>query len=173
LRSPPASATTTSFGELRRRALLDTQSAIARVPLFLLALLIVRGLPAALYRSTIGRRRAIAAALLQATSLPFLVTAVAIGLELDEFTPETGAALVSAGLLSVIVFPILSLGLLRKAAPTADEPAAAPRAPRSPPSTSAPARSREAGSPQAGAVHVHEPAAPGRSPAAQPCGRAG
>jgi Kef-type K+ transport system membrane component KefB len=111
------------------QALLDTPSAIARVPLFLLALLIVRGLPAALYRSTIGRRRALAAALLQATSLPFLVTAVAIGIDLDEFTPETGAALVSAGLLSVIVFPIVSLGLLRKRAPASDEPATQPRAP--------------------------------------------
>ncbi|HKY65316.1 MAG TPA: hypothetical protein VJM49_03055 [Acidimicrobiales bacterium] len=45
--------------------------------------------------------------------LPFLATAVAIGLELGEITPETGAALVSAGVLSVIVFPIVALGLLR------------------------------------------------------------
>src|ERR687898_546628 len=111
------------------QALVDSPSAIARVPVFLLALLVVRGLPAALYRSTIGRRGAVAAALLQATSLPFLVTAVAIGLELGEFTPETGAALVSAGLLSVIVFPIVSLGLLRTGPPATDEPAAEPRAP--------------------------------------------
>jgi hypothetical protein len=40
----------------------------------------------ALYRSIIGRRGAVAAALLQATSLSFLVTAVAIGLELGEST---------------------------------------------------------------------------------------
>jgi len=52
----------------------------------------------------------------------------AIRLELGEFTPETGAALVSAGLLSVIVFPIVSLALLRKRAPATDEPAAEPRA---------------------------------------------
>ena len=96
--------------------------------MFLLALLLVRRLPAALYRSTIGRRGAVAAALLQATSLPFLVTAVAIGLELGEFTPETGAALVSAGVLSVIVFPIVSLGLLRTGPPPADEPPVEPRA---------------------------------------------
>jgi Kef-type K+ transport system membrane component KefB len=104
------------------QALLDSPSAIARVPLFLLALLVVRALPAALYRSTIGRRGAIAAGLLQATSLPFLVTAAAIGLELGELTAETGAALVSAGLLSVIVFPIVSLGLLRKRSPATPEP---------------------------------------------------
>jgi hypothetical protein len=84
----------------------------------------------ALYRSIMGRRGAIAAALLQATSLPFLVTAVAIGLELGEFTPETGAALVSAGLLSVIVFPIVSLSLLRTGPPATDDPAVEPSAPR-------------------------------------------
>ena len=56
--------------------------------MFLLALLLVRRLPAALYRSTIARRGAVAAALLQATSLPFLVTAVAMGLELGVHTGD-------------------------------------------------------------------------------------
>ena len=52
------------------------------VPLFLGALLVVRGLPAVLYRSAIGARPAVAAGLLQATSLPFIVAATQIGLEL-------------------------------------------------------------------------------------------
>ena len=95
-------------------ALLDAPSAFARVPLFLLALLVVRAVPAALYASTIGRRQAMAAGLLQATSLPFIVTATAIGVTLGEITPVTAAALVSAGLLSVIIFPLLAVGLLRK-----------------------------------------------------------
>ncbi len=103
-------------------ALLESPSAIARVPLFLAALLVVRALPAVLYVSTTGRRGAVAAGLLQATSLPFLVTAVAIGLELGELSAETGAALVSAGLLSVIVFPIVALGLLRGTARAPMEP---------------------------------------------------
>jgi Kef-type K+ transport system membrane component KefB len=94
------------------RALLDSPSAIARVPLFLLALLVVRGVPAALYASTVGRRQAVAAALLQATSLPFLVTATAIGVTLGEIKPVTAAALVSAGLLSVVVFPLVAVTLL-------------------------------------------------------------
>lgn len=110
-------------------ALLDSPSAIARVPLLLLALLVVRALPAALYRSTIEPRGAVAAGLLQATSLPFLATAVAIGLELGELTPETGAALVSAGLLSVIVLPIVALGLLRPGPSATDPPEPQPRAP--------------------------------------------
>lgn len=99
-------------------ALLDAPSALARVPLFLLALLVVRAVPAALYAASVGRRQAVAAGLLQATSLPFLVTATSIGVTLGEITPVTAAALVSAGLLSVVVFPLLAVTLLR---PTAEE----------------------------------------------------
>lgn len=99
-------------------ALLDAPSALARVPLFLLALLVVRAVPAALYAPSIGRRQAVAAGLLQATSLPFLVTATSIGVTLGEITPVTAAALVSAGLLSVVVFPLVAVTLLR---PTSEE----------------------------------------------------
>ncbi len=97
-------------------ALVDAPSALARVPLFLLALLLVRGVPAALYASTVGRRQAVAAGLLQATSLPFLVTATSIGVTLGEITPVTAAALVTAGLLSVIIFPMVAAILLRTSA---------------------------------------------------------
>ncbi len=99
-------------------ALLDAPSALARVPLFLLALLVVRAVPAALYAPSVGRRQAVAAGLLQATSLPFLVTATSIGVTLGEITPVTAAALVSAGLLSVVVFPLVAVTLLR---PTGEE----------------------------------------------------
>jgi Kef-type K+ transport system membrane component KefB len=93
-------------------ALLESPSGFLRVPLFLVALLVVRGVPAALYAPTIGRREAVAAGFLQATSLPFLVTATEIGAALGEISPATGAALVSAGLLSVVVFPLVALTLL-------------------------------------------------------------
>lgn len=95
-------------------ALLDSPSALVRVPPFLLALLVVRAVPAALYAPVVGRQPALAAGLLQATSLPFLVTASQIGLLLGEITPVTAAALVSAGLLSVVVFPPIALSLLRE-----------------------------------------------------------
>lgn len=88
-------------------------ASLATVPVFLLALLLVRGLPAVLYRSSVGTRGAIAAGLLQATSLPFLVAAADIGVELEVLTSRTGAAIVLAGLLSVLMFPLLALTLLR------------------------------------------------------------
>jgi len=108
-------------------ALLGSPSAVARVPLFLLALLVVRAVPAALYAPTVGRRQAVAAGLLQATSLPFLVTATAIGVTLGEIRPVTAASLVSAGLLSVVIFPLVAVTLLSTPALTATvDPGARP-----------------------------------------------
>ncbi len=94
-------------------ALTESPAALATIPVFLAALLAVRGLPALLYRATIGSRRALVAGLLQATSLPFIVAASAIGRELGAIDGETSAALVSAGLLSVLLFPLLGLALLQ------------------------------------------------------------
>jgi hypothetical protein len=79
---------------------------------FLLALLVARGVPALLGLRATARRNTIAIGLLQATSLPFIVTATQIGLALGQITAVTGAALVCAGLLSVLIFPLLAVGLL-------------------------------------------------------------
>ncbi len=94
-------------------ALTGSASALAMVPLFLLALLLVRGLPALLYRPLLDRRETLVAGLLQATSLPFLVAATAIGSELGLIDAGEAAALVGAGLLSVLAFPAVGLALLR------------------------------------------------------------
>ena len=93
-------------------ALLASPSSFVKVPLFLFALLVVRGVPAVLYAPEVGRRGAAAAGLLQATSLPFLVTVTQIGVALGEIRPDTAAALVTAGLLSVVIFPLVALSLL-------------------------------------------------------------
>jgi Kef-type K+ transport system membrane component KefB len=88
-------------------------AALAPVPIFLLALLLARGLPAILYRPQVDTRGVLAAALLQATSLPFIVATTGIGMGLGILSPATGAALVVAGLLSVVLFPLGALTLLR------------------------------------------------------------
>jgi Kef-type K+ transport system membrane component KefB len=95
-------------------ALFASASTILLVPLFLLALLLVRGIPALLYRPLTDTRRTIVAGLLQAISLPFIVAASQIGMELGLLTKATGAALITTGLLSVILFPITALMLLRR-----------------------------------------------------------
>ena len=93
--------------------LVENPSALARVPVFAVALLLVRGLPALLFVRLFDRRAVLAAGLLQATSLPFIVTATQIGVLTGLMDGVTAAALVCAGLLSVIVFPAAALALLR------------------------------------------------------------
>jgi Kef-type K+ transport system membrane component KefB len=96
-------------------ALFANATTLARVPIFLAALLAARGMPALVYKSLTTRRQALAAALLQATSLSFLVVAGQIGVQLDLIRPAAYAALVAAGLLSVLLFPLTALTLLRGA----------------------------------------------------------
>jgi Kef-type K+ transport system membrane component KefB len=104
-------------------ALLSSGSAVARVPIFLIALLAARGLPAVLYRRDAGGRKSTAAGLLQATSLGFFVVAGQIGMELGLISEATGAALIAAGLLSVLLFPAAALALLRGADERQSSPA--------------------------------------------------
>jgi Kef-type K+ transport system membrane component KefB len=94
--------------------LLDDPAALLRVPLFLLALLAARGVPALLWVRRLGARPTAAMALLQATSLPFIVAASQIGVATGLMSSVTSAALVCAGLLSVLLFPALALVLLKR-----------------------------------------------------------
>ncbi len=105
------------------RALLASPAAIAVVPLFLAALLLVRGVPALLYRRMAGTRRAEAAGLLQATTLTFVIVATRIGLATGKTTPTAAASLLAAGLLSAALFPGTALRLLsHNAEPVAPAP---------------------------------------------------
>jgi len=94
------------------KALFANATTLARVPIFLAALLLARGLPTLVYKSLTTRTQALAAALLQATSLSFLVVAGQIGVQLDLIRPAASAALIAAGLLSVLLFPLTALALL-------------------------------------------------------------
>src|SRR6516225_9997025 len=100
-------------------ALFASGSTVARVPLFLLAIFVVRGLRAVVYVRLLGRRRAAIAGILQATSLPFIVAATQIGLQLGVVSRASAAGLVAAGLLSVVISPALGLALLRRGEPRA------------------------------------------------------
>jgi len=106
--------------------LLDDPSALVRVPILALALLVVRGLPAVLLARRYDARSVVAAGLLQATSLPFLVTAGQIGVATGTMSATTSAALVCAGLLSVVAYPAIALGLLRTSAPAVESDGTTP-----------------------------------------------
>ena len=107
-------------------ALFATGSTIARVPLFLLAILLARGLPALVYVRTLGLSRSLIAGILQATTLPFIVAATQIGLQLGVVSRASAAGLVAAGLLSVVICPALGLTLLRRDHPDTAAPRALP-----------------------------------------------
>jgi Kef-type K+ transport system membrane component KefB len=110
-------------------ALFASASTVARVPLFLLAIYLARGLPAIVYVRLLGRSRSVIAGVLQATSLTFVVTATQIGLQLGVVTQATAAGLVAAGLLSVVISPALALALLRREQPDSRSKSPAQRRP--------------------------------------------
>jgi len=93
-------------------ALLDQPSRLTPVPIFLVALLLVRGLPALAFHGTLGWRGSLSSGLLLATSLPFIVAATQIGVAAGTLTPAIAAALVAAGLASALLFPALSSVLI-------------------------------------------------------------
>ena len=96
---------------------LDLQSIIkspGRLVVFFVLFLAVRGLPALLfYRRELPMRGRVQLMLLTATALPLLVALAHIGLESGTMLPENAAALVGAGVLSVMVFPAVAVGLRR------------------------------------------------------------
>lgn len=95
--------------KLDLNALFSSFDTMVLVPLTVIALLLIRGVPAALYGRFLSRRETIAVGLLQATSLSFIVPATQIGVELGKITTATAAGLVAGGLVSVLLFPALAL----------------------------------------------------------------
>ncbi|HVH93856.1 MAG TPA: cation:proton antiporter [Nocardioidaceae bacterium] len=107
---------------------LDLHS-IAEAPLrlvvFLFLLLTVRGFPALfLYRHDLGTSQRLQMTLLTATALPLLVALAEIGLSTGEMLPENAAALVGAGVLSVVFFPGLAVALNKRGSGAAADRAA-------------------------------------------------
>src|SRR3984957_4868009 len=103
------------------KALTGNATAIAEVPLFLIALLAVRGLPALLYARFIGTRHAIVVGFMQATTLTFVIVATQIGLAARLISPTTSASLLTAGLLSAALFPAVALRLLVPPGPAREQ----------------------------------------------------
>jgi predicted naringenin-chalcone synthase len=92
----------------------------------------------------VGRRRAAAGGLLQATTLTFVIVATEIGIETGRLTTTTSAALIAAGLLSAALFPAGAARVLvggrrqerhdeRRAVPASIADAIVPEQPKRPP----------------------------------------
>jgi Kef-type K+ transport system membrane component KefB len=92
-------------------ALFSHASALELVPLLVVAIALVRGGPALLYRSRLGNRPSVAVAFLQSATLTFPVVVAEIGLSLNLLNKATASALIGAALLTVILFPAIALAL--------------------------------------------------------------
>ncbi len=83
-----------------------------RLLLFFVLLLAVRGLPALIvYRRALPSTRRLQMVFITATTLPMLVALTQIGLENGTMLKENAAALVGAGVLSILVFPAVAVGI--------------------------------------------------------------
>jgi Kef-type K+ transport system membrane component KefB len=93
-------------------------TAIIHSPLRLLVLLalllVVRGLPSlVVYRNDLMLRERVEMTFITATSLPLLIALAEIGEQDGVMLPATAAALVGAGVLSVLIYPLIAVGLYK------------------------------------------------------------
>lgn len=93
-------------------ALASDRSTLLHVPVLVVAIYLIRGVPAILYTRLLGARRTLAAGLLQSTTLSFVLIASQIGQELGLLGSSDVAALTAAALVSVLVSPVLALAVL-------------------------------------------------------------
>ena len=99
---------------------LDLRSVVEnplRVLLFFGLMVALRGLPVlVVYRGALDGRERVEAALITATTLPLLVALAEIGLRNGTMLPANAAALVGAGMLTVLLLPVSAVALYRRAA---------------------------------------------------------
>ena len=96
-------------------ASLGTLQAQVRMLLFLVSLLLVRGLPAYIfYRNIMDRQQQRALALFSSTGLPLIVVITHLGVASGHMLRTNATAMVGAGILSVLIFPLLGLRYLKK-----------------------------------------------------------
>lgn len=96
-------------------ALTRDPSTLLRLPLFLALFFVVRGIPTLLIHArALPRTELMPAALLASTALPLVVAITTIGVDQGRMRPANAAALVGAGMLSVLFFPLGAFALRRR-----------------------------------------------------------
>jgi Kef-type K+ transport system membrane component KefB len=111
-------------------ALLSDSRALLLLPVFLVLFLVVRGLPTwLLHRNELPGRDPLALGLFAATALPLVVVITSIGVDEGAISTATAASQVGAGMISVLLFPMLGLKLLSAPPAAEGEAAGEPRPP--------------------------------------------
>ena len=90
-----------------------TGAGLALAALFLGIFLVTRGSSALLSLRELGARGTTALALFSATGLPLIVAVIEVGEERGEIDSDVAAALVGAGMASVLLYPLLGLLVCR------------------------------------------------------------
>jgi Kef-type K+ transport system membrane component KefB len=108
---------------------LDVDAIIANpapMVVFLLVMFVVRGLPALFwYRNELPRIERVQLVFISATALPLLVALTAVGVANGTMTTAAQASVIGAGVVSVLVFPLVAVGLQQRKS-AVSEPDAGP-----------------------------------------------
>lgn len=89
-----------------------TTRGLALAALFLGLLVVVHGVSALLWSRDLELRETASLALLGATGLPLIVAIADLGIDRDAITPDLAASLVGAGMIPVLVFPVLAIRIV-------------------------------------------------------------
>jgi len=104
-------------------ALIHQPRVLLLVPAFTALFLVTRGVPTwVFFRGVMSKAEASALAVLSATGLPIIVVITTLGVEEHRMKPQNAAALVAAGMLSVLIYPMIGLSRLSKAHKPAGSP---------------------------------------------------
>jgi Kef-type K+ transport system membrane component KefB len=96
-------------------ALLETPVLFLLLPVAVVAFIVIRGIPSTLAAPTGSTRRdRVAIGLLGATGLPIIVAVTAIGVDEGVLDSAAASVLVGAGMLSVLVLPLVAMALRRR-----------------------------------------------------------
>jgi Kef-type K+ transport system membrane component KefB len=90
-------------------ALVASPRALWRLPLFLVLMFVARSVPIVFYRYELAKEDRIPFVFYSATSLPLLIAIAEIGVQTGRMMPDNAAAIVGAGMLSILLFPITAL----------------------------------------------------------------
>jgi Kef-type K+ transport system membrane component KefB len=106
-------------------ALIHMPKVLLLVPMFTVIFLFTRGLPTwAFFRGALTTVESRTLAVLSATGLPIIVVITTLGVSEHRMKPQNAAALVAAGMISVLVYPLLGLSWLRKGSQATGGPGA-------------------------------------------------
>jgi Kef-type K+ transport system membrane component KefB len=98
------------------QALFSSVSGVAKMVMFVVLFLVVRGVPALLlYRAELDRRDRLALALMCSTQLPLVLAITTLATSTGHMRASTAAALIGAAVLSTLFFPAVGLRLRRDA----------------------------------------------------------